>query len=91
MPCKIKQISMMSKIEVVDPDQVEQDFDNIMDLMHKMDNVGQLNGSLYQYSLNAIREDNPVNVIKNENFDPMMNANDFKENLFVVDGVVDEK
>lgn len=91
MSCEIKKIALASKIEVVNEKQSEEDFDNIMDLIHKMDNVGQADGILYEYSLSGIREDAPVDVVHEENFDPMMNASNNEENMFVVDGVVDEK
>ncbi|QEK38428.1 Asp-tRNA(Asn)/Glu-tRNA(Gln) amidotransferase subunit GatC [Candidatus Cytomitobacter primus] len=93
MSCKIKHLSKVSKIRITQQQfiQLEEDLENIMSLIGKMQEVGQSDQDLYNYNINPTRKDIVINLIESENFDPMVNSNENENNMFVVEGVMDEK
>ncbi len=92
MPCQIKKISDILKIKVDENqfNQLSADLENIMALIGKMQKIGQTDGELYKYNMSELRKDISVNMIE-KGFNPMLNAKSHQDNMFVVDGVIDDK
>ncbi len=91
MSCQVKKISEILQIKINEKqfDQLCLDLDNIMELIEKMKKVGQISGELYNYQMIKQRQDDPINIIQDKKFNPMLNSTNNSDNMFVVDGVID--
>ncbi|USO00732.1 MAG: hypothetical protein H6845_00120 [Alphaproteobacteria bacterium] len=86
---KIESLSLKAKIRVLERDKLEADLSNMMELIHEIQFVGTSNESVYSYKTSEYRDDDPVNIIQDENFDPFLNASHVEDNMFEVEGVIE--